>query len=866
MIPTGTFTLSADNLTGTAGNDWFSASPVGNQNTLQTVDSVVGGGGWDTIDAQLVGEGSEIAPSATGVEKLKLNFTPYNGEGVKLNLVHMPDIEKIKISNSTGDGHRIFNIGNVEDFVFFNDQGKVELDGITSTDLNFDFRVARSYNVGVKAGSATNAMLDLTDTADLTMTFNGTSGPGNISIHSNQNITLSNSLTLDTQFHTGTIKNIDVSGTSTIFDLTLLDTSGLESMRSGGAGGYTGQMNLTLVGSVKENAVIQTGTGYDDITITGAVGDGTTIMTGQGWDYITIGQNVGNDVTLRTGAKPGKDNITVVGSVGDNLSVYTEEGQDTLTVVQNIGNNAYVHMGKGIDNLVVANGTVGANANIMMGAGDDVVQLTKGVGANSSIQTGAGMDVVYIGAGLDAGQYIDTKGDDDIISVTESVQGGARILGGEGNDAIYALKNVLNASIDAGAGDDWVIVEKYVGNVSEHTLIDGGEGEDNINLATGIVQHYSIDAGAGEIGIRGFEQITISEDGTQDRYYDMRKIDGINDISLDYALTGVETMITGVRSGVTVRVEDGGDQKVKIDIADTSDISSNVVNIVTEHDGIVNYNFGLMGKTGIVNIDANTFCSTATHMIDLDGTSKVNTLNITGDAKVNLTADSTTLGVHTLNAGTQTGGVVAWLTEADPNGGMDKVVTTGTGGDYIVTGDGFDEIRTGPGDDVITTGLGRDTIYAGKGDDVILSGGGADTIDGRAGNDTIYAGFGMDSVSGGADGDIIYLGDDDKGDTLAYRSKMDSYGNGSHSRDTVYHFESGEDVIFFQNLLNVHYVGEFDTEAALETALENEGDAGLLRGTTDSILYVQTDSNNDISDDMQIVLMGVTDLQQADFV
>ena len=66
-MATENFTLNGDNFTGTAGNDWFKAAPEMHdgdlENTLQTIDTVEGGAGWDTIEASLIGgEDSKSQP------------------------------------------------------------------------------------------------------------------------------------------------------------------------------------------------------------------------------------------------------------------------------------------------------------------------------------------------------------------------------------------------------------------------------------------------------------------------------------------------------------------------------------------------------------------------------------------------------------------------------------------------------------------------------------------------------------------------------------------------------------------------------------------------------------------------------------
>ncbi len=901
------FTLGADNFTGTAGDDWFSgpvlldSSNLQWRNTLQSTDTVVGGGGWDTIEATLIG-GENIAPTASEVEKLKLKMRDDKGD-VNLYLGNMPDLEKIRVENSKGTTHHIYEVGDVEDFVFSKDTGALAIGGSTAQTLDFSFSETgetgqgNEYVLYFENQEATNATVGLND-AFTYLVFTGSSDLTHLSIDAEGNSRFSLNGATDS------LEEVMVSGQGNRLNLQLNFQSGLESMNAGGANGFTGDLYFQMYGATKEKSHFQSGIGNDEIKMNEVVSNGTTILSGKGDDKINIEKDVGNDVTIRTGALPGKDRIIIKGEVGEHFNVFTEEGLDRLIIEKNLGRDAYIHMGKGKDDVEI-DGTVGDNANIMTGAGNDEVVIKGHLGSNGTIATGTGEDYVEINDALDDQQRIETKDDDDKISIYGDVKGDASIDSGNGDDVVslrdpHTLSStykVKNASIDLGNGDDLIIM-KDIGT-EQDTVVDGGTGADTIWLDADTVDDYSVGGRSNQkAGMHNFETIVINEmsDNTQNQTYDMHKFNDINDVIFYEGVEGEDNRLIGIESGASLKLYDnkgGGKLKIIMDHAENSD--NDILDLEVMSAAYNAFHVGLMGNIETINIASMTAENVYNIDVDLDGTAALDTISVSGYAPLNLTYGSTELEASTFTS-TNTGGVTVSLTKPNIGGGSDKHVVTGSGDDVITTTDGRDSISAGDGDntitsglggDTITTGVGNDTIYAGKGHDTIISGEGkdaiyagvgndkiyagkgGDTIEGKVGNDEIHAGLGMDRVSGGEDGDTIYLGDDDKKDTLVYSSLDDSKGSSATTRDTVYDFGSGEDQIDLTGVVGtVTYVGEFTSQAALESAIENggAGSAGLLIGSSSSVLYMSVDGDGDLSDDMQIELVGVNDMVQGDFV
>ena len=141
-----------------------------------------------------------------------------------------------------------------------------------------------------------------------------------------------------------------------------------------------------------------------------------------------------------------------------------------------------------------------------------------------------------------------------------------------------------------------------------------------------------------------------------------------------------------------------------------------------------------------------------------NGTSVLNTVNVTGTAALNLYIRNQDV-LATVNAATFNGGLTfnGWS-------GVDMSVTTGAGKDVI-------DLSNSSKNNTISTGAGNDTIVGGSGNDTINAGDGDDDITIGAGNDTVNAGAGDDLVRVAGNlgtGDLLDGGDGI--DTLAMTS------------------------------------------------------------------------------------------------
>ena len=287
----------------------------------------------------------------------------------------------------------------------------------------------------------------------------------------------------------------------------------------GGAGQdiiNAGDGNNTVDAGDGDNSVYA-GDGNDRIT-TGAGNDyvvagngNNTVDTGDGSDIVTTG--TGNDI-VRTGAgvdseydrggnntidlgsgddylqiDAGTPNPTIYGdswAAGKSSNVISAGDGNDFVVIRHIIGNQVIDLGAGNDQLSVDASsqtafdggytTTASKANFVVtaGAGDDWVQIWGTTGSN----------VVDLGAGNDHF---------DVLAATityaypamqhTSVTSNNVVFGGDGNDFIEILYGVGTNVIDAGAGDDYVILDHGTNTIfggSGNDILIGGDGKDTL--------------------------------------------------------------------------------------------------------------------------------------------------------------------------------------------------------------------------------------------------------------------------------------------------------------------------------------------------------------------------------------------------
>lgn len=328
-----TLTTGADILTGTAGNDTFTANPSvvinpadGLQtvvDTFQIVDNINGGAGTDTLNITVANDKTTGKPTLVSIENVNVTF---NDDGL-LDLGAATGVQTLTVANSTDDA-AIDGVGDIATLAVANQKKNVEVSGQTATTLGLNLT-----NVGtVSTTAGLQVTVDLgTTTASKAKTLNITTSNSNVGI-------------LDTKgTNVATAATIAATGTNV---LELVDGGELASLAVTGAGSVDlsfsplvkvatltvadGGITFTNGDSSAATFTATTGAGKDVLTVDGA--NVKTISTGAGDDSVTtdvaalvatatIDLGAGND-TLTLHAAPVAAGVTLSGG----------EGKDTLAV------------------------------------------------------------------------------------------------------------------------------------------------------------------------------------------------------------------------------------------------------------------------------------------------------------------------------------------------------------------------------------------------------------------------------------------------------------------------------------------------------------------------------------------------------
>lgn len=93
-----------------------------------------------------------------------------------------------------------------------------------------------------------------------------------------------------------------------------------------------------------------------------------------------------------------------------------------------------------------------------------------------------------------------------------------------------------------------------------------------------------------------------------------------------------------------------------------------------------------------------------------------------------------------------------------PNGGVNSIISIGTGDDKLNGKGGDDNIYGWDGNDTLNGGSGNDFLYGGSGNDQLFGEAGNDMLDGGDGNDTLDGGDGWDALYGWNGNDLLIAG------------------------------------------------------------------------------------------------------------
>lgn len=525
---------------------------------------------------------------------------------------------------------------------------------------------------------------------------------------------------------------------------------------------------------------------------------------------------------------------------------------------------------------------------------------------------GPGQDIplTSLGFELATGQYLTgTSGDDSLVGGAgdDTLFGGLgsdTLIGGAGDDRIHVGDNTWDDYVQAGTGNDTVIMSEvssagWTGlahddlNEGVEITIDGQANTGSVDKGEGNGTTTLIDVirplGGDGLGLYGTAHDDIF-DVTLDsgQWMAIRGLAGDDEIIVNGELGTLRLDYRNSLNGISVNLlsgvvsEDGfggTDTITSVDGGHVSEVRGSM------HDDSIrgshrDESFILMGGDDTVN-GAYGFDRLRYDRSGVDAVS------------VNLAQGSAT-GTWSGEAFTHQISGIEWVRgsrEGDDSLVGNKIANKleGLGGNDTIKGlGGHDTIDGGTGHDRLEGGYGNDSIDGDSGHDRILGGGGNDTLNGDYGNDRIwgnsgddlidggrlndrlYGGYGNDTLLGGSGHDRIFGGkghDDLQGgsgnDTLIGGSGNDTLDGGSG--DDYLRGNSGADVFVFSqgNDRVKFFSANDDIDLANASGISDYADLIANHVTTSETGLVITD---DAGNTMTLLDRDIDDISADNFL
>jgi Ca2+-binding RTX toxin-like protein len=758
---------SIENLTGGTGADILTGDS--NANVIE------GGLGDDTLDGGL---GVDTL-AFTGSTAVTVNLATTTAQNTGWGNDTILNFENVRTGsgadNVTGDGN---------DNVFFEGGGADTYNGAGGTDT-----------VDYSASTSTVTVNLNTVTAQNTGTFGGSDTITNIE-------NLVGSATLANTFIGNTLGNRLTGGSA-------IDT--IEG-RNGNDTIFGGAGNDILLGGT-----------------TGALDDGSadTLEGGAGSDYLSGGQ--GNDIlrggdgddsliggvgnTLRqyfTGVDGGDD--TFDGGDGTDTAIMVYDGRvgvgaSTVGIAFDLsslaGNSDITFNGvsvgslTSIESLIFRGTTVndnvsgtGAADNLFGSAGDDVLNGWYG---NDLLEGGAGNDTLIGGEGLDVATYASATAG---VNVDLRIQV-AQDTGGAGVDTLSGIEYltgsafgdtlrgtddfnlIIDTGVGAGAtalsqtdslfgygGNDSIQVTRAIAAVATNVNMDGGDGDDFIELRGGTLSAALATnaAGLSSTGVTGAATYMALGATSNDRNVDVVTVDG--------GAGNDRIILSGVASA-TINAGSGNDI-VSISMRGATSVNNYQITLGSGADII---QFGVGSSAGnSTDVAATARTDRVTDFQVGDAGDKFEMTNFLNFGLTGYAANSNAFADGHLRL-VQSGTDLLLQSDRDGGGATNSFVTIFaisngyTGGFTAYNFDGFigDLTLTGIGalNERITGATGNDVLSGGDGNDKLIGLAGNDTLDGGNGNDTLIGGAGDDTLIGGLGIDTVSYGDAISGVTVS---------------------------------------------------------------------------------------------------
>jgi Ca2+-binding RTX toxin-like protein len=448
--------------------------------------------------------------------------------------------------------------------------------------------------------------------------------------------------------------------------------------------------------------------------------------------------------------------------------------------------------------------------NMGGGAGDDLVIGTERADSlydfagENTLRGGGGNDSMGLGT---IGEMDGEEGDDSLVNLSTGAPLALVARGGAGDDRISIFGQGGSATIEGGAGRDWLNIN---GTGAITLNLDAGADDDEVLIAS-LAAGSVVDGGAGE-----------------DRLFLMGPLDPgvtLRNIEVLFAYGSVTLSAAQLASFSRIETSEGGFVSITASTAglyDFSGLAAPRLSFVT----------GSAGDDTIRGANSATMLSGGAGNDRLEGRDAGGMLQgedgadtlLGGSGQDNIYGGA---GSDLLEGGDGDDFMVGSLgLETLP--GDDTLLGRG-GNDFLTDSDGGENIlRGGEGNDILFASKGSSLLQGEEGDDRLQvamdSLNGASTLEGGAGNDVLQTGMADDSADGGAGNDTI---NNFGGNDLIFGGEGDDLINGAAANDTLLG-GAGRDVIFDFDGNNLIEGGDGDDSIVASSPAE--GTDSTLRG------------------------------------
>jgi hypothetical protein len=739
VVASTAFTLTAstatpDDMTGTAGDDIFTAS----LGRLQSADALNGAGGNDVLNARL---GSTETPVIASIETLNIEATAAASlEGANITGATNVNVTGGNVLTFLKQDTEAFSLsekntglltGKAADATT-GDTITVSLNSGALGSLSIGTEGTMEYEtINLIANGATSVTLDDAGTDDWTDADEKIVVTGSSAIELkiagaglgwNATTTSATKATIDATAATGAV-TINVGAAGAEF-LDVEKMTGIKGFTYSSTGSTSnGTFTLKNAYSGQTLTASSFGDTNDDVTVALKTATGTADTFGIILQNATAGTSVTGDVLTTSGI----ETVTIT-SGGTNIAATSTA--DATTVANTLG---AIVTSTTTSKLIVA----GDKKLTISSVDDNITNIEVSNATGSDLTVDASGTLTYVGgAGADRLE-LDTVADLVATGATADT-----LNGGNGNDtlAFSAVPSAVSAAQLARASNFEVLefketntigtggaVQSIRGTTIKTLFLNGAvevadtkqytlQAEDGVTLKVGATADASGSTGGAENLV--IDVLNAADAGTNNTV----NLETTNAASTDYAIAGFT--IDNVEN---LNIKVGGDESASGDVVTISDIDGAQLSSIV----ISSTNSGAAKVTPIVSDSLTITTAESTLLSNVDATAFTGVLTITGLAS--------------------------------------KLVATGA------------TIKGGSGANAITGGAGADVITGGKGADTLKGGNSNDNITGGAGNDAIHGEAGADNLTGGAGTDTFYFAT--AASTKTSMDKISDFGAVAADRD-----------------------------------------------------------------------------------